>query len=337
LRTRVAIIGIGLLPALLGFLSSGSLAAEPLQLAVPLDCDPERECLVQQYVDMAPGPDAVDPFCGSATYDDHKGTDIRVPSLREMEQGVPVVAMARGRVLRLRDGERDRLIRALEERADLNGKECGNGLVVDHGGEWTAQYCHLKNGSISVKPGQMVETGDPLGLVGSSGFAQFPHLHVTVSHSDTVIDPATGREMGSGCVANASEFRPLWSVEARKWLHKARRMIMDVGLAGGIVDHDQLVQKGAPSELKITNAAIVGWGWFANLRVGDQVRVRITEPDGGTLIDTTGEPLARNQASYSQFAGRRRPPHPGAYSVQIEILRDGAVVETRAKQVMVGK
>ena len=312
-----------------------SAAAAGPALSIPLACDPDRTCLIQQYVDMAPGPEATDPFCGTATYDDHKGTDFRVLSLKEMAKGVSVLAVAGGTVLRLRDGEADRLIQSVDERAGLQGKECGNGLVIDQGDGWTAQYCHLREGSIQVKAGQRVVTGEPLGLVGASGFAQFPHLHLTLRHKDRIIDPVSGREMGTGCDSTSSANHSLWSDEAQVWINSADRSIMGVGLAGGLIDHDRLVETGNPPSLVASDTAIVGWGWFANLQQHDQLRIAIVAPDGATLFDAVSEPLDRAKASYSQFAGRKRSPEPGRYTVTVQILRHGQVLEARTENVLV--
>ena len=46
---------------------------------------------------------------------------------------------------------------------ELVGKECGNGVVIAHDQSWETQYCHLKQGSISVKVGNTVQVGDVFG------------------------------------------------------------------------------------------------------------------------------------------------------------------------------
>jgi murein DD-endopeptidase MepM/ murein hydrolase activator NlpD len=61
--------------------------------------------------------------------------------------------------------------------------------VIVHDQGWETQYCHLKHGSISVKVGDTVQVGDVLGKIGLSGRTQFPHVHVSVRHNGTRIDP----------------------------------------------------------------------------------------------------------------------------------------------------
>jgi hypothetical protein len=84
------------------------------RLALPVDCPMGSLCVVQNFVDMAPGEEARDQTCGPLTYDGHDGVDIRVPSLVEMRQGVAVVAAAPGVVKAIRD-----------EMADVSVREIG--------------------------------------------------------------------------------------------------------------------------------------------------------------------------------------------------------------------
>jgi hypothetical protein len=91
--------------------------------------------------------------------------------------GQPVYAAGAGRVVAARDGEPDdrRVDRAaLAERATAVG---GNYVVIDHlNGEYS-WFGHLKQGSVKVRPGQLVKQGEVIGQVGASGDSLFPHLH----------------------------------------------------------------------------------------------------------------------------------------------------------------
>jgi hypothetical protein len=61
----------------------------------------------------------------------------------------------------------------------------GNYVMLNLGHGRFALYAHLQPGSVHVKEGQRVRTGQVLGLVGSSGSSTFPHLHfhlVDASH-----------------------------------------------------------------------------------------------------------------------------------------------------------
>ena len=123
-----------------------SSAACALELALPAQCIIGKDCFIQQYPDMDAGPGASDPFCGSSTYDGHDGIDLRIPSMADVARGVAVVAMADGTVLRSRDGEPDHLVTSEADRVAVADKECGNGMIVDHGGGFEVQYCHYAKG-----------------------------------------------------------------------------------------------------------------------------------------------------------------------------------------------
>ncbi|WP_098410577.1 M23 family metallopeptidase [Thioclava sp. ES.031] len=153
---------------------------------MPVECTLGQDCYIQNYVDRDPGPGARDAGCGGLTYDRHKGTDFALLTEAQMQAGVQVIAAAPGRVIATRDGEPDGAYASGQTAA---GKECGNGIVIDLGHGWQTQYCHLRDGSISVTRGDQVAAGAPLGLVGQSGKAEFPHLHLSLRHDDTVIDP----------------------------------------------------------------------------------------------------------------------------------------------------
>ena len=47
----------------------------------------------------------------------------------------------------------------------------------------------MANGSLQVKPGDLVRAGQPLGHVGLSGLTEYPHLHFTIRHQGKIADP----------------------------------------------------------------------------------------------------------------------------------------------------
>ncbi len=56
----------------------------------------------------------------------------------------------------------------------------GNSVVLRLGENSYVVYAHLQSGSITVVPGQTVQAGTPLGLLGNSGGTTAPHLHIHV-------------------------------------------------------------------------------------------------------------------------------------------------------------
>ena len=63
----------------------------------------------------------------------------------------------------------------------------GNCVLIDHGYGYLTHYAHLSK--IKVTPGQKVNRGDIIGLVGSSGTSTAPHLHYEVSKNGKKVNP----------------------------------------------------------------------------------------------------------------------------------------------------
>lgn len=94
----------------------------------------------------------------------HKGTDYRA------EEGYRVYAVNGGVV---------RLSRTFT----IYGKA----VAIDHGLGVVSYYMHLSR--INVKEGQKVTKGQVIGLSGSSGYAEGPHLHLSIKINGISIDP----------------------------------------------------------------------------------------------------------------------------------------------------
>jgi murein DD-endopeptidase MepM/ murein hydrolase activator NlpD len=94
----------------------------------------------------------------------HQGLDFRVPG------GTPVASVNRGRVI---------LARPLFFE--------GNCVVIDHGQGLLTLYLHLSN--FSVKEGDDVSKGQPIGLSGGTGRATGPHLHLAVRWQGVYLNP----------------------------------------------------------------------------------------------------------------------------------------------------
>ena len=73
--------------------------------------------------------------------------------------------------------------------AGWNNGGFGNLVAVAHGSGVRSLYAHLS--STSVRVGQHVETGQAVGLVGSTGSSTGPHLHFEVHVRGAAVDPLT--------------------------------------------------------------------------------------------------------------------------------------------------
>lgn len=61
-------------------------------------------------------------------------------------------------------------------------------VVLDHGNGWTSYYAHMA--STSVRCGQVVQRGTPVGTVGSTGNSSGPHLHFELRWGHVPDNPA---------------------------------------------------------------------------------------------------------------------------------------------------
>lgn len=93
--------------------------------------------------------------------------------------GDEIYAAADGTVVAAEDGLAEQVPGKLPDDAtiDMAG---GNHVVVDIGEGRFAFYAHMQPGSLKVKVGDQVKTGQVLGLLGNSGNTDSPHLHFHV-------------------------------------------------------------------------------------------------------------------------------------------------------------
>ncbi len=89
--------------------------------------------------------------------------------------GWPVLAPADGRIVEVTDGYAD-------NPPGTNGDHA-NHLLIDIGGGRYVSMAHLKQGSVTVRVGDVVNSGQPLAAVGNNGHSNEPHLHLQVQDS----------------------------------------------------------------------------------------------------------------------------------------------------------
>ena len=95
----------------------------------------------------------------------HRGIDLKA------SMGTPVMATADG------------VVHKITEDPDGYGKY----IVIDHGEAVYSKYAQLS--AFKVEPGQKVSKGQVIGLVGSSGASNAPHLHYEIIKNDQFVDP----------------------------------------------------------------------------------------------------------------------------------------------------
>ena len=291
-------------------------------LRAPIDCDFRTDCYIQQYVDHDPSRGASDFRCGSLSYHGHKGTDFALRSLDDMRRGVNVLAAAPGRVIGWRDGMADRYFRR-GSGDQLVGRECGNGVAIDHGDGWVTQYCHLKKGSVRVRKGQQVRAGTVLGQVGLSGRTQFPHLHLSVERHGRIVDPFAP----NGAQACKAPRQTLWQTA----IPYRQSGLIEAGFSPTLPQYGKIKEGRAKvSRLDRSSPALVLYGFAFGGQPGDRMRIHIDGPLGTVIREDVR--ISEQQAKYFRAAGKKRPAGgwvPGRYIGQVSLIRRGQVIDTQ--------
>lgn len=307
--------------------SSAQAPALP-RLALPIACVVGQTCEIQNYVDRDPGPGSKDYRCGTRTYEGHSGLDIRLRDLAAQRRGVDVLAAADGKVLRVRDGVADISVKDLGAAAVKN-QECGNGLVIEHAGGLSTQYCHMAKGSLKVKPGDLVKVGQPIGRVGLSGNTEYPHLHLTVKKGDVVIDPFAPDPGGKSDQCGSGS--DLWRPDARAALAYKTRVVLNAGFVTGPITMQQL-ETGDLKAPAGDPPALVAYTRALGLKAGDIASLTLIDPSGRVLAASPRDVLPRDQAQRLVYVGKPRPATgwtKGRYKALYKVERGGAVVLER--------
>ena len=296
--------------------------AGAFDLALPVQCVLSQTCFIQQFADHDPGPAATDFTCGPLTYDGHDGTDFALPTTTAMQQGVAVLAAAPGTVRGTRDGMADG-----PPGPEVNGRECGNGVVIDHADGWQTQYCHMRQGSVAVRKGDTVTTGTRLGLIGQSGMAEFPHLHLSVRQAGADVDPFAP---AAACGGNGPS---LWSDPPAY----APGGLVDAGFAPEVPTFDA-IKAGLPApDITAGSPALVLWAHVFGGRAGDALRFEVSGPAGPVITERVL--LDRPQARLFRAVGKRLRTDgwpPGTYTGTVSLQRAAETLGTRTVTLVIG-
>ncbi len=336
------LLPIAALGAFLGFIS-GSQAQAP-SLDVPLDCDLGQNCWVASYYDDGQFSNVHDYLCGGFTYPGNDGTDFAVRDLKAAVEGVTVTAAAPGEILRLRNDMPDETIGAAGREA-IAGRECGNGVLIDHGGGWQTQYCHLRLGSLAVREGDRVSRGQRLGMVGLSGYTSFPHLHFKLTYNGREIDPFLGLDTPvrnplavppKSCTAGGA--KSLWSPVARRSIAYTPGIAFNLGIVAGPADWGS-ARRGDYRDARVSNdaEAMTLWAEILGTAPRSEVILRIRGPNGAILVEQveildrlspvlfrtlslqkSGEPWRRGTYR-GEILVNRKQPTPGLVSRDVAV------------------
>ena len=95
----------------------------------------------------------------------------------------PILAPADGTVVTIVDGLPDQPPGSMDPK-----NAAGNMVLLDLGNDEYALLAHLKNGSVKVRPGDVVKQGQELGRCGNSGNTTEPHLHFHLQSTRRPLD-----------------------------------------------------------------------------------------------------------------------------------------------------
>jgi murein DD-endopeptidase MepM/ murein hydrolase activator NlpD len=226
----------------------------------PLDGIAARDWIVTNYVDRVPGAGLLDYANGMRSYEEHAGVDVAIPNFRAMDAGVVVHAVAPGNVTAVHDGEDDRNMIGDPGSCSLTA----NSVYVQHPDGLEGRYLHFREGGIMVSVGQAIQAGDALGLVGSSGCSQSPHVHFELrdpQNDDAVIDPF---------------FEDLW-LEAPAY--DVAPGVMDIVFKSGSISSTADVQESQPNPASVPSGTLGFSVITGGTLVGETLGVTLYEGD----------------------------------------------------------
>jgi len=279
-----------------------------IKLALPVEGQLGKDFWIINYVDHNVTVGAIRDYqCGMQTYDGHQGTDFALRSFRQMDSGVYAIAAAPGKVVAVVDSLYDR--NKYVDRA----KGYGNYVAVEHAEGCITYYAHLRESSVRVRIGDAVNTGQRLGLIGSSGTSEDPHLHFEVWLN---VDPFTG-----GCASRYVRWEGQPSYESAYTLLDA-----DVSTWPPILD---TLRERPPSASMIgkQDTSITFWSLQQHVGNSDRLSVLWRTPDNDVWFSYEAK-LDRNSTYYYWWSWIRKPAIAGKWTV--EYLRNDSLVATRS-------
>lgn len=229
---------------------------------------------------LTPNNQLLDYYCENRTYDwasgNHQGTDYILwpyPWKRMQEEVMEIVAAAPGIIVQKKDGFYDL-------NCDNNGNPNWNGIVLEHANGARTIYMHFKNGGITSKEvGDSVDAGEFLGLAGSSGSSNTPHLHFEVRDAtNQVIDPYQGS-------CNSMNSDSWWVEQEPYYVSTINRLSTHYS---GAFDDECPHVENTYEELNFEPGdQLFLRMYFRDLKNGVPVAVQITNPNGILIADFT--------------------------------------------------
>lgn len=248
-------------------------------------------------------------------HDTHSGTDFALTARARMARDVDVPPATPGTVRGARDGIRD-VVFTTDQTDAPGGRDCGNGVAIDHGGGWTTRYCHLEKGSIRIKTGDRLRMATVLGQVGRSGRSQFPQLHMTLRKDGQAVGPFDP-EGRITCDTPGTDILWLSPPPGRPG------GLLDVGFADAVPGFDAIRAGEAAARTRPVSAPAMVL--FGPALMG----LRVDGPDG-SILDRTMT-FDKDQSRFFRAAGKKRRGvwARGTDTGSVDPIRNGAVIQSK--------
>ena len=186
----------------------------------------------------------------------------------------------------------------------------------------------MRRGSVTLRAGETVAAGSSLGLVGFSGLAQFPHVHLAVRRDGAVVDPFLGEPVTGTCQGeDAGAPGRLWASALAGKLAYSDALFIEARFTFGPVTPEQ-AERGDTAQPQADSPALVFFARLINMRAGDRISLKVEGPDGFQAV-SDGEPLDRAKAQFVGFAGRKRTAErwpTGLYEGVVAVVRAGKMI-----------
>src|SRR5262249_37270519 len=134
------------------------------------------------------------------------------------------------------------------------------------------------------------------------GNTEFPHLHLTVRHGRTAIDPFLGETPYGACQIAADS---LWEPAARAALAYRPIAIYNAGFSGDAPKADAIRRGERTLPARDAAAPLLGADLFG-IDPGARIVLRITGPDGAVLLDNATA-VDRRSIRRFEYGGKRTP------------------------------
>ena len=254
----------------------------------------------------------------------------------EMIKGFEVLAANEGRVLSIQNSIPDQILNE-QVKKSLKGNLCGNTVVLDHGNGWRTQYCHLMKDSVIVEPGEYVESGQPLGLLGLSGFTTYPHLEFILQKDDQFIDPFHSLKDKSKC---GKQTRSLWKYSQE--IPYSDSIVISSNFSETLPKLiEVMLGNHSPPFLTRDIKRLVFWVQILGAKKGDIHSIFITNQEGKIISQSLKNILVTNEAVgifsivHNIGSGKFKP---GLYKGNFVVERDSngakTIIEQHTNQIL---